>query len=470
MVKRVASSSPMAVGNLPIPGFWTSLKSYPAYKPSGVEWLGNIPAHWELKRLKYAADLNPKASEVRKLPPDTEVSFVPMEAVGEYGGLDLSLTKELSDVADGYTYFSNGDVLVAKITPCFENGKGSPASELVNGIAFGTTELHVLRCGPALDKQYAFYLTLANAFRKLGEAEMYGAGGQKRVPESFITNLRHPLPPLPEQRSIAAFLDRETARIDELVSRKERLIELLQEKRTALITRAVTRGLDPNSPMKDSGVEWLGEIPAHWEVKRLKYLVGKIGSGKTPRGGAERYLDDGVMLLRSQNVHFGKLQLADVAYIDAATDAEMAGSRVGEGDVLLNITGASLGRSCVARLGGKDANVNQHVCVLRPNQQLGKSDFLAYSIESRSLQDQIFNNENGVSRDALNFEQIGDLVFARPAISVQQAIADFLDKETSKLDALVTKVQDAIDSLKELRTALMSAAVTGRIDVREEAG
>ena len=246
-------------------------KPYPAYKPSGVEWLGNIPAHWELKRLKYAVDLNPKASEVRKLPPDTEVSFVPMEAVGEYGGLDLSLTKALSDVADGYTYFSNGDVLVAKITPCFENGKGSLASELVNGTAFGTTELHILRCGPELDKQYAFYLTLADAFRKLGEAEMYGAGGQKRVPESFIANLRHPLPALPEQHAIAAFLDRETARIDSMVSMEERLIELLQEKRTALITRAVTRGLEPNAPMKDSDVEWLGEIPAHWEVKRLKY-------------------------------------------------------------------------------------------------------------------------------------------------------------------------------------------------------
>ena len=136
-------------------------KPYHAYKPSGVEWLREIPAHWQIRRLKYAAALNPRASEVRKLPPDTEVSFVPMEAIAEYGGLDLSLTRELSDVADGYTYFSNGDVLVAKITPCFENGKGSLASELVNGIAFGTT------------------------------------GGQKRVPESFVTNLRHPLPPLP---------------------------------------------------------------------------------------------------------------------------------------------------------------------------------------------------------------------------------------------------------------------------------
>ena len=443
---------------------------YPAHKPSGVEWLGEIPTHWEIKRLKYVAALNPKASEARRLASDAEVSFVPMEAVGEYGGLDLSLTKEIADVGDGYTYFSDGDVVVAKITPCFENGKGSLAGELVNGIAFGTTELHVMRCRPELDKQFAFYLTLTDAFRKLGEAEMYGAGGQKRVPEGFITNLKHPIPPLPEQQAIAAFLDRETARIDALVAKKERLMDLLQEKRTALITHAVTRSLDLDVPLQDSGVEWLGEIPAHWEVKRLKHLVGKVGSGKTPKGGAERYVDDGVMLLRSQNVHFGELRLTDVAYIDADTDAEMAGSRVLEGDVLLNITGASLGRGCVARLRGKDANVNQHVCILRPDQQKDEPEFLAYSVESRSLQDQIFSNENGVSRDALNFEQIADLVFARPAKNEQQAIAAFLDRETAQLNGLIGKVQDAIERLRELRNALISAAVTGRIDVREEAG
>ena len=257
-------------------------KPYPVYKPSGVEWLREVPSHWKVRRLKYVAALNPRASEVRKLAPETDVSFVPMESVGEYGGLDLSLTKELSDVADGYTYFSNGDVVVAKITPCFENGKGSLASELANGIAFGTTELHVMRCSPELDKRFAFYLTLTDAFRKLGEAEMYGAGGQKRVPESFIKNLKHPIPPLPEQQAIAAFLDRETARIDELVSKKVRLIELLREKRTALITRTVTRGLDPDVPMKDSGVEWLGEIPAHWEAIRIRYLVSmRAGIGIT---------------------------------------------------------------------------------------------------------------------------------------------------------------------------------------------
>ena len=211
------------------------------------------------------------------------------------------------------------------------------------------------------------------------------------------------------------------------------------------------------------------KIPAHWEVKRLKHAAGKIGSGKTPKGGADSYLDDGIMLIRSQNVHFGGLRLTDVAYIDAATDSEMSGSRVKEGDVLLNITGASLGRCCIAYLDGSDANVNQHVCIVRPDQQRDDPSFLAYSMESHSLQDQIFNNENGVSRDALNFEQIGDLVLARPAMTEQQAIASLLDCETAKLVSLIAKVREAIDRLKELRAALISAAVTGRIDVREEA-
>ena len=245
--------------------------------------------------------------------------------------------------------------------------------------------------------------------------------------------------PSPEQRAIATFLDRETAKIDSLIAKKQQLIDLLQEKRTTLISQAVTRGLDPNAPLKDSGVEWLGQIPGHWEVKRLKHLAGKIGSGKTPRGGAEGYVDDGIMLIRSQNVYFGELRLTDVAYIDADTDTEMSGSRVMEGDVLLNITGASLGRCCIAYLDGSDANVNQHVCIVRPDQQRDDPSFLAYSIESHSLQDQIFNNENGVSRDALNFEQIGDLVLARPAMAEQRDIASLLDCETAKLDSLISE-------------------------------
>ena len=442
---------------------------YPVYKPSGVGSLGDVPSHWEVQRVKWIAELNPSWSSKRScLAADTPVTFLPMEKVGTEGQIHTGEKVGASKVWNGYTYFRRGDILVAKITPCFENGKGAYLHSLPTEVGFGSTEFHVLRTTQSIDPRFLYLLTTDIAFRQSGTESMTGAAGQQRVSADFVANYQIPLPPLAEQRAIAAFLERETGKIDALVSKKERLIELLQEKRAALISHTVTKGLDRDAPMKDSGIEWLGDVPAHWEVRRLKHLTEKIGSGKTPKGGAERYVDDDVMFLRSQNVHFGGLQLADVAHIDTITDNEMAGSRVREGDVLLNITGASLGRSCVARLEGADANVNQHVCILRTVQRQNDPDFLAYSIESTSLQDQIFNNENGVSRDALNFEQIGELVLSRPAIAEQKSIATFLDRETAKLDNLIAKVHKAIELLQELRAALISAAVTGKIDVREE--
>ena len=272
-----------------------------------------------------------------------------------------------------------------------------------------------------------------------------------------------------EQRAIAAFLDRATAKIDALVAKKERLIELLQEKRTTLITHAVTKGLDPNVPMKDSGVEWLGKIPSHWIVRRMKHVVNKIGSGKTPSGGAEAYTKDGVMLLRSQNVHDSGLKLDDVAFIESETDEEMSNNRVYDSDVLLNITGASLGRCCLADVGNRHANVNQHVCIIRPDEQKSESAFLVHLVQSHSLQNQIFTNENGVSRNALNFEQIGSLLIVQPTMAEQREIAAFVNRKSAEIGPLVSQVHQAIFHLNELRTAFISAAVTGKIDVRETA-
>ena len=247
---------------------------YPEYRDSDIEWLPEIPAHWDSTRLRFVVETRLSKKEVSTFNPETEVSFVPMEAIREYGGLSLDSTKPLSEVLDAYTYFRDGDVIVAKITPCFENGKGALAKGLSSSVGFGTTELHVLRPSSEVEARFLLYLTFGNHFRFIGEASMYGAGGQKRISGDFVRNFRHPLPSFSEQQAIADFLDRETAKIDALVAKKERLIDLLQEKRTALITRAVTRGLDPNAPMKDSGVEWLGEIPMHWDVKRVKNLSG----------------------------------------------------------------------------------------------------------------------------------------------------------------------------------------------------
>ena len=448
-------------------------KPYPSYKPSGVKWLGEIPAHWEVKRLKDT--VMSYQNGVWGEDPDGSNDIVCVR-VADFDRVSLRVKSDRPTLRSVHPRVVQerglypGDLLLE----VSGGGDRQPVGTVViydhQLPAVCSNFISQLRPTEDFDSFFLTYVHSALYSARINVRSIKQSIGIQNLDKANYLNEAMGFPPLPEQQAIAAFLDRETSRIDALVSKKERLIELLREKRSALVTRAVTKGLDPDATLKNSGVEWLGEIPAHWEVKRLKYLVGKVGSGKTPKGGAERYVDDGVMLLRSQNVHFGQLYLADVAYIDTDTDNEMAGSRVQEGDVLLNITGASLGRSCVARLGGIDANVNQHVCILRADQQLDSPEFLAYSVESRSLQGQIFNNENGVSRDALNFEQIGDLVFARPAINEQGTIAAFLDRETAKLDSLVAKVREAIERLRELRTALISAAVTGRIDVSEEAG
>ena len=447
-----------------------TFRPFHAYKSSGAEWLGEVPVHWKVKRLKHAATLNPKASEVRSLASDTEVSFVPMEAVGEYGGLDLTLSRELSDVATGYTYFCDGDVLVAKITPCFENGKGSIAEGLLNGIAFGTTELHVIRCGPGLDNRFTFYLTMSDAFRKLGEAEMYGAGGQKRVPESFVEDLKYPLPPLPEQRDITAFLDRETARIDSLIVKKERLIEMLREKRIALISQAVTKGLDPDVPMKDFGIEWLGEIPAHWEVKRLR-VAANIQTGVAL---GKRYKTSDLVTrpyLRVANVQDGYLVLDDVAEIELPSK-EAPRYELRTNDVLLTEGGDfdKLGRGHVWSGQIPFALHQNHIFVVRPNQRMMRSEFLSILLAS-SYGRAYFTatSKQSTNLASTNSRQLSIFPIPMPSLDEQHSIISFLDHESEKLDMLIAKVQEAIVRLKELRTALISAAVTGKIDVREEA-
>ena len=233
--------------------------------------------------------MNPVKSQLTGLDLDDEVSFVPMEAVGEKGEMITTTTKLLREVYSGYTYFRDGDVVLAKITPCFENGKGAIAQGLKNSVAFGTTEFHVIRAEDEINERWLYYLTTSHHFRKIGESEMFGAGGQKRIPENFIKDFRVALPPLPDQQKIANFLDRKTAQIDCLIEKKRALITKLKEKRLAVITQAVTRGLSAEAlakeglsqeaPLKDSGIEWLGKVPKHWEVISLHHLV-RMRSGE----------------------------------------------------------------------------------------------------------------------------------------------------------------------------------------------
>lgn len=277
-----------------------------------------------------------------------------------------------------------------------------------------------------------------------------------------------PIPPLEEQNAIVAYLDHKTTQIDDLIAKKQRLIELLKEERTAIINQAVTKGINPHVKMKDSGIEWLGEIPEHREVKRLKYLIIKIGSGVTPKGGASVYKREGIPLLRSQNVHFDGLRLDDIAFISEEIHKDMLGSKVLARDVLLNITGASIGRCCVVPADIEEVNVNQHVCILRPAKTID-SHFLCNYLASEKGQIQIFNSEKGISGEGLNYEQIKSFLVPVLPKKEQQDIADYITNKNKEFSKVTSKIQREIELLQEYRTALISEVVTGKIDVRDKA-
>ena len=444
-------------------------KTYPNYIESGIEWLGEMPGHWSLSKLKHASQVNPrKGSSDFEKDSGKLVTFLPMEKVSEDGRIDTSIQKPISDLWSGYTYFERGDTIVAKITPCFENGKAAHLSDLGCPIGFGSTEFHVLRPRDEVsDGRFLYYLAFSHVFRETGEAFMTGAAGQKRIPTQFVEEFDLALPPLPEQRTIAAYLDLKTAQIDTLIAKKQRLIDLLQEQRTAVINRAVTQGLDPDAPMQDSGIEWLGEVPAHWSLPKLKWITTKIGSGSTPRGGSEVYQEDGVIFLRSQNIQFDGLDLEDVAYISENIHADMERSAVEPGDVLLNITGASIGRCTYVPRDFDPANVNQHVCIVRPMDAI-TSEYLQVVLASKVGQYQVFSLQDGSSREGLNFAQLGSFAIPLPDIEEQKAIARAAKTETDKIDEVVSREKKEINLLQELRTSLISEVVTGKIDVRDE--
>ena len=250
---------------------------------------------------------------------------------------------------------------------------------------------------------------------------------------------------------------------------KERLIFLLEEEKQAVINRAVTRGLDPNVPLKPSGVEWLGDVPEHWAIRRLVSLATKFGSGITPRGGATVYQEHGVPFLRSQNIHFDGLRMQNVARIAPSLHRELSGSHVQPGDVLLNITGASIGRACSVPTDFAEGNVNQHVCIIRASQGLVLPSLLAAYLSTPVMQREIQIEQSGASREGLTLQSIRNFRVIIPPPREQAAIVEYLDEATADIDAAINRTGRQIKLLHEYRTRLIADVVTGKLDVREAA-
>ena len=427
-------------------GFLRPFKSYPTYKPSSVDWLGDIPAHWEVKRLRNTVQRCQNG--VWGTEPSGEndivcVRVADFDRTGLRANMDKPTFRSIeSGVIQTHSLYP-GDLLL--------EGSGGGEKQPVGAVVLFDSEkpavcsnfIAQLRPLNGFESRFLTYLHFTLYSARVNVRSIKQSTGIQNLDKASYLNEAAALPPLPEQRAIAAFLDRETARIDELVSRKERLIKLLQEKRTALVTRAVTQGLDPNAPMKDSGVEWLREIPAHWEVKRLKFLAsmragaGILGTEIEDMGDYPVFGGNGIRGYTSSFTHDGEHPL------------------IGRQGALCGVINLASGRFWAT----------EHAVVVDAAENV-ETDYLTYTLIAMSLN----RLAQSAAQPGLNIEVIGNVSAPLPPVPEQRAIAAFLDQETAKLDGLTIKVREAIDRLKELRTALISAAVTGRIDVREAAG
>ena len=283
---------------------------------------------------------------------------------------------------------------------------------------------------------------------------------------SELGTFRLVFPPLPEQQAIAGFLDHQTAKLDALIAKKENLIALLKEKRQAMITQAVTKGLDPSAPMKDSGIDWLGEVPEEWELNRLKRACVLVRDGThlpPPR------VDDGIPLLSVRNIVSGQFQnRSDDSKISFADYLELNRSfEVRENDVLLAVVGATLGKVAIVP-SLTPFHIQRSLAVFRPNKNKLSYKYLGYFFRSNAFQRCLWSQVGYSAQPGIYLDTLKNLHICCPDLTGQQRVVDYLDRETAKIDDLLTKLEEAIGKLKEYRTALITAAVTGKIDVRGE--
>jgi len=437
---------------------------YPEYKDSGVEWIGEIPEHWKVIKLKSASIFNPPKSEIKGYSGETLVSFFPMESIGDDGKLEHLYFRPISEVINGYTYFKNGDVVVAKITPCFENGKGAIMEGMKSELGFGTTELIVIRPSPILTKSFLYLLTITSLFRNLGEGAMQGAAGQKRVPEGFVSNFKFGLPLLDEQIQISNYVKVITHKIEDLISKIQIMIKLLKEKRQAIITHAVTKGLDPNVPMKDSGVEWIGEIPGHWRVVKIK-STSKLNPLKSEIKSFQR--DVLVPFFPMESI--GEDGTLEIQHFRPFSEAINGYTYFRNGDVVLAKITPCFENGKGAIIEGLNPDVGfgtTELIVVRPSSELNKSFlyFLTSTNFFRKLGEGAMHGSAGQKRVPEDF--VANFKIGLPPQDEQIQIIQYINSEVLKIDHLVMMQQQLLKFLNEYKSSLITQAVTGKIDVR----
>lgn len=432
-------------------------KAYPEYKDSGVEWLGKVPSSWEVVKTKHLSQIKRGASPR----PIDDAKFFDDE--GDYAWV------RIADVTASDTYLYKtpqrmselGSSLSVKLEPdsLFLSIAGSVGKPCISKIKACIHDGFVYFPTLKIPNKFLLYIYAGEqAYKGLGKM-----GTQLNLNTDTVGNIKVALPPTIKQiNQIVNFLDYETAKIDTLIEKQQRLIELLTEKRQAVISHAVTKGLNPDVPMKDSGVEWLGEVPEHWVSAKLKYYTNQIVDGAhfTPT-----YTDSGVPFLRVSDIHGSTIDKSNIKYIPLREHKVLIKRCNPEkGDLLLSKNG-TIGVPKVVDWDW-EFSIFVSLCLIKFKPKL-LSSYAEYFFKSYEIKEQI----NGLIKQStvinLHLDKIQNFWFSVPPISEQLEIIDYLNIEVAKFDSLIEKAQQAIQLMQERRTALISAAVTGKIDVRD---
>lgn len=429
------------------------MKAYSDYKEVGIRWVNSIPKHWDAKPL-FAMMSENKESNKGNI---------------EQNVLSLSYGKIIRrDLSNNFGLLPESFETYQIIYPCYivlrltdlQNDWNSLRVGLVKEKGIITSAYVGLKSSSLINSTYAYYLLNAYDLLKV----FYGEGAGVRQSMTYKDLRRMPIivPPLPEQQAIADFLDRKTAQIDTLIEKKQRQIDLLQEQRTALINHAVTKGLNPNVPMKDSGVEWLGKIPSHWDVLPLKRVVLKFVDY---RGHTPIKTDSGILLVTAKNIRNGRLDFEkSKEYIaEDGYDSWMVRGMPEKGDVLVT-TEAPLGAT--AQIEDENIALAQRLILLKANKDQMDNTFLKYYFLSQAGQHELYSQSTGSTAIGIKASKFYNINTIIPPLTEQQKISEHLVTEEARTLSLIKKIEEVIEYLQEYRTALISEAVTGKIDVR----
>lgn len=436
-------------------------KAYPAYKDSGVEWLGRVPEHWDILPLKSVVTFRSGGT-----PSKDNLDFwdgdIPWASAKDLKKEQLEDTQdhltELAVTSGAASLVAAGSVLV--VVRGMILARTFPVVEAMVPMAINQ-DLKALQALQALDEKFLAYLLrgLANeSLRRLEEA----GHGTKALRMELWTSMQLTIPPKEEQQSISTYLARETARIDALVAKKTRFIELLREKRQALITHAVTKGLDPNVKMKDSGMEWLGEVPEHWGVGVVSRVATRTVVG-IAEAATHAYADSGTPILRSTNIRPYKIG-GEILYVNADF-ADDRDTKLIHADDLVTVRTGNAGVTAVVppELDGCQC-FTMLITTLKDGMQ---SDYYCYWMNSAAAIHYFSIEGWGTAQVNISVPILKSLPVPIPPEQEQKEIVAFLLQETQRLDMLLTKTERSIELLKERRSALITAAVTGQIDLRE---